>query len=109
MRPPPQPQAHTGAVGWTFSALGGAGPDPGSGNQHLGGEEGTAPSGSSQHLGWIKHIVKPHCTLLRLERLLACFFITVLALAARFCCRKAAQRGRPCACALLTAPFLLEP
>lgn len=41
-------------------------------------EKGTAPSGSSQHLGWIKRIMKPHPMLLRLERLLACFFIMVL-------------------------------
>lgn len=47
-------------------------------------EKGTAPSGSSQHLGWIKHIMKPCSMLLRLERLLACFFVMVLALVARF-------------------------
>lgn len=85
MCPPTQPQARAGAVGWSFPVLSGARPDPGSGigSWEESREKGMALSGCSQHLGWIKHIMKLCPMLLRLERLLACFFITVLALVAR--------------------------
>jgi len=65
MRAHSQPRAHAGAVGW-ISAVLDLTQAVGTGSWEGRREEGTTPSGSSQHSGRIKHIMKPHLMLLRL-------------------------------------------